>query len=132
MRNMQIEALFGGVLALVVIGVAVLAVANTNLDGKTRTANIDSDPVPVSADVNLKTVAFGATSEADLVCECYDKAFSLATKTDVLAPEYRTGFEQCRARAGVDGGDAWTAGWQARLASRPYEASCKSYKRRRS
>ena len=67
-----------------------------------------------------------------LFANVYDKAFSLAARTKVLSSEYRTGFEQCRARAGVDGGDAWTAGWEARLASRPYEASCKSYKRRRS
>lgn len=133
MRNLQIEALFGGVLALAVIAVAVIAVANTGLTGTSKTATgPDPDPVPVSTTVNLKQVALASNTDADLVCECYDKAFSLAGKTNVLSSSYRTGFEQCRARAGVSGGDAWTAGWSARLASRPYEASCKSYKRRRS
>jgi len=48
----------------------------------------------------------------------------------VLSPEYRTGFQQCRSRGGVDAGDAWTAGWNSRLSGRPYEASCRAYKRR--
>jgi len=48
----------------------------------------------------------------------------------VISPEYRTGFEQCRARGGVDGGEAWTAGWNARLSAKPYEASCRAYQRR--
>ncbi len=131
MRNLQIEALFGGVLALVVIAVAVFAVANTGAvtSGAQRTA---PEAVPVSAHADLRPVAIASSNDADLVCECYDKAFSLAGKINVLSSDYRTGFEQCRARAGVDGGDAWTAGWEARLASRPYEASCKAYKRRRS
>ena len=131
MRNLQIEALFGGVLALVVIAVAVFAVANTSVNGASKSAD-KPEAVPVTTHANLKPVALKSETDADLVCECYDKAFSLASNVNVLSPEYRTGFEQCRARAGVDGGDAWTAGWEARLASRPYEASCKSYKRRRS
>lgn len=129
---MQIEALFGGVLALVVIAVAVFAVANTSVSGAGKTAEtVRDDPVPITTGASLKPVAFSSTKDSDLVCECYDKAFSMATKVSVTSAEYRTGFEQCRARAGVDGGDAWTAGWNARLASRPYEASCKSYKRRK-
>ncbi|MEO1252850.1 MAG: hypothetical protein AAFW81_10955 [Pseudomonadota bacterium] len=87
---------------------------------------------PVKASEELGQITFTSTKDSDLVCECYDKAFSIASKAAVLSPEYRTGFEQCRARAGIDGGDAWTAGWTARLDSRPYEASCKAYKRRRS
>jgi hypothetical protein len=132
MRNLQIEALFGGVLALVVIAVAVFAVANTGVAGAGGRAAVEPEAVPIETNAKLKPVAIASTNDADLVCECYDKAFSLAGKINVLSSDYRTGFEQCRARAGVDGGDAWTAGWEARLASRPYEASCKSYKRRRS
>jgi hypothetical protein len=55
----------------------------------------------------------------------------MAGQVDVLSPDYRTGFQQCRARGGVDAGDAWTAGWNSRLSGVPYEASCRAYKRRR-
>lgn len=133
MRNLQIEALFGGALALLVIAAVIVAVANTGITGKRGVSHLDEDAVPVSASADLKTITLAAnTADSDLVCECYDKARSLASAVDVLSSEYRTGFEQCRARAGIDGGEAWTAGWNARIAGRPYEASCKSYKRRRS
>ncbi|MHA7871429.1 MAG: hypothetical protein ACX939_03675, partial [Hyphococcus sp.] len=85
----------------------------------------------VQATPSTITPTLTATSGQDLICECYDKAFDLAGKAKVISPEYRTGFEQCRARGGVDGGDAWTAGWNARLSARPYEASCRAYKRTR-
>ena len=128
MRN--IEAIFGGVLALVVLGVAFTAVMNTSFPGD------GAGPAPAPADEMAysgaaTTPTLTAVSGQDLICECYDAAFDLAGQSDVLSPDYRTGFQQCRARGGVDGGDAWTAGWNARLSGRPYEASCRSYKRRR-
>ncbi len=127
MRN--VEAIFGGVLALVVLGVALFALMNTSFSG----ANSGGAPAP-SANTSYSgpdmTPTLAAVSGQDLICECYDEAFKLAGKVDVMSPEYRTGFQQCRARGGVDAGDAWTAGWNARLSARPYEASCRSYKRR--
>ncbi len=126
MRN--IEAIFGGVLALVVLGVALFAVMNTNFgagpggDGPMVTTSTSSGSVTAPT--------LTAVSGQDLVCECYDAAFAMAGQVDVLSPEYRTGFQQCRSRGGVDAGDAWTAGWNSRLSGRPYEASCRAYKRR--
>ncbi len=134
MRSLQIEALFGGVLALVVLGIAVYAVANTTFGGPGGNSGVVT-PDPTGAtpviQTNAHNVSLAAQSGQDLICECYDNAFDLAGKVKVLSPEYRTGFEQCRARGGIDGGDAWTAGWNARLSAKPYEASCRSYKRRR-
>ena len=121
MSSLKIEALFGGVLALVVLGIAIYAVANTSFD---RTGGVAKPKSTIAAPV------LTAASGQDLICECYNDAFELAGKVKVLSPQYRTGFEQCRARAGVDGGDAWTEGWNARRNSKPYEASCRSYKRR--
>lgn len=126
MKNLQIEALFGGVLAMVVLGVAIYAIANTNFTNVTGDPNADPQYVAVEGD----PVIFKASTGQDLICECYDKGFDLAAKSKVISPEYRTGFEQCRARGGVDGGEAWTAGWNARLSAKPYEASCRAYKRR--
>jgi len=122
MGNLKIEALFGGILALVVLGVALYAIADTTFGGTGK-------PDTVAVKPDGATPTFDAATTQDLICQCYDEAFSLAGKVEVISPEYRTGFEQCRARAGVDGGDAWTAGWNARLSARPYEASCRSYKR---
>ena len=126
MRN--IEAIFGGVLALVVLGVALFAVMNTNFgagpggDGPMVTTSTSSGSVTAPT--------LTAVSGQDLVCECYDAAFAMAGQVDVLSPEYRTGFQQCRSRGGADAGDARTAGWNSRLSGRPYEASCRAYKRR--
>lgn len=122
----SIEAMFGGVLALGVLGAMLFAVLGTDFGGgapsnaNSNTAYSDTDMTPTLT----------ATAGQDLVCECYDAAFELAGKVDVLSPQYRTGFQQCRARGGVEGGDAWTAGWNARLSARPYEASCRAYRRR--
>lgn len=129
MHNFKIEAIFGGVLALIVLGIAVYAVANTTFGA------VGGPSVNVGSNNGTSvapTPTLTALSGQGLICECYDEAFELAGRANVLSPEYRTGFEQCRARAGVDGGDAWTAGWNARLSSRPYEASCRAYKRRKS
>ena len=131
MRN--IEAIFGGILALVVLGVAFFAVVNTSFPSGSGAG--EAAPAATSVNANysgpVTTPTLTAASGQDLVCECYDAGFELAGKVEVLSPEYRTGFQQCRARGGVDGGDAWTAGWNARLSGRPYEASCRAYKRRR-
>lgn len=131
MRN--IEAMFGGVLALVVLGIAFYAVMNANIGTGGEATDTPTSNVSISSNASDSemTPTLTLNGGQDLVCECYDAAFSLAGKVDVLSPEYRTGFQQCRARGGVDAGDAWTAGWNARLSGRPYEASCKSYKRRR-
>lgn len=131
MRNLQIEALFGGVLALAVIAVAAFAVMNTTFDGSADASPAGAHSATTATVFETKPVPIRASGGGDLVCECYDKAFELAGRTKVLSPQYRAGFEQCRARGGVDGGDAWTAGWNARLSAKPYEASCRAYKRRR-
>ncbi len=127
MRNFNVEAIFGGVLALVVLFVAIYAVANTSFGRTGGSATVTTSGSSSSATPTLTATAAGQ----DLICECYNEAFELAAKTQVLSPEYRTGFEQCRARGGIDGGDAWTAGWNARLSAKPFEASCRAYKRRR-
>ncbi len=125
MSDLKIEALFGGILALVVLGVAIYAVANTSFGPRGNSQG----GVFTSSNVSNPVISASASGQ-DLICECYNDAFQMAGKVKVLSPQYRTGFEQCRARAGVDGGDAWTAGWNARLSAKPYEASCRSYKRR--
>jgi hypothetical protein len=127
MRN--IEAVFGGVLALVVLGIALFAVMNTSFSSDGGGAG--PAPVATANSGSAMTPTLTAVSGKDLVCECYDAAFQLASQSNVLSPEYRTGFQQCRARGGVDAGDAWTAGWNSRLSGNPYEASCRAYKRRR-
>lgn len=127
MSNLKVEAVFGGLLALVVLGVALYSIVNTTFGGPVGPAPGKIETTPVSGTM---TPVLTATGGQDLICQCYDEAFDLAGKTTVISPEYRTGFEQCRARGGVDGGDAWTAGWNARLSAKPYEASCRAYKRR--
>lgn len=122
---MKIEAIFGGVLALVVLSVAVYAVATTQLG--------TSGGAPAGAGTVGPVVISNKTlpSAPDQVCSCFNNAFKLAgSNVGVMSAQYRTGFEQCRATLGVDGGNAWTAGWNARLSAKPYEASCRAYRKR--
>ncbi|MEO1241321.1 MAG: hypothetical protein AAFX54_05385 [Pseudomonadota bacterium] len=128
MQGLKVEAIFGGLLAVVVLGVALYSIANTSFGGTIGGGpGNNNGATPVSSTMTPTLTAAGGQ---DLICQCYDEAFDLAGKVKVISPEYRTGFEQCRARGGVDGGDAWTAGWNARLSAKPYEASCRAYKRR--
>jgi hypothetical protein len=129
MGGLKVEAIFGGVLALVVLGVALYSIATTTLGGAIGGPG-GGGPTTTPVVSSGMTPTLTAASGQDLICECYNNAFQLAGKAKVLSPEYRTGFEQCRARGGVDGGDAWTAGWNARLSAKPYEASCRAYKHR--
>ncbi len=118
---MRIEAIFGGILALVVLAVAIFAVATTSF-GPGGQSPVSPLPRPTPGVIDV--------SVADVECQCFDQAFDLAGKdVGVMSSQYRTGFEQCRAVAGVSGGNAWTAGWNARLSSKPFQASCRNFKR---
>ena len=123
---LKIEAIFGGVLALLILGVAVFMVATTSFNGPgeapstQRVVNVGTSPL------------IEARADADIVCQCYDQGRRLAASgVGVMSSQYRTGFEQCRAIGDIQGGDAWTAGWNAQLSAKPYEASCRAYKKRR-
>ena len=127
---MRIEAIFGGILALFLLGVVVYTVATTEF-GSSGNNKPPSFPSSGSQATTVSTIG-PSTNSTDGICQCYDNAFKLAgSNVGVTSSQYRTGFEQCRAVWDVEGGDAWTAGWNARLSSRPYEASCRSYKKRR-
>jgi len=121
----SIEAVFGGVLALVVLAAAIFMVAGGRWGSTTQTPP-PQNPIVVSQP--------GGTNVADagrsVLCQCFDQARDLAgSSVDVLSSQYRTGFESCRAVAGVKGGDAWTAGWNAKLSARPFQASCDAWLR---
>ncbi|MEO1015427.1 MAG: hypothetical protein AAFX08_09610 [Pseudomonadota bacterium] len=114
----RIEAVFGGVLVLAVIAAAIFALASG----------------PTGSSAKPKRVAHADNELLELIqaaepgeCYCYDAAFDLAgSSVDVMSSQYRTGYEHCRAD-GEDQARAWTAGWNARLSARPYEASCRAY-----
>jgi hypothetical protein len=117
---MKIEAIFGGALALFVLFVAVYALLSSRIPGGDGKLPIfdDEKGVPiVDADSGL--------------CQCFNEGFKLAgSDVGVMSSQYRTGFEQCRAIMGVDGGDAWTAGWNSRISAKPYESTCRSWMKR--
>ena len=117
-----IEAIFGGVLALVVLAAAIFMFSNGGWGGGTT-------PPPSGPIVTKPSPPSDATGR-DVLCQCFNQARDLAgSSVGVLSSQYRTGFESCRAVAGVNGGEAWTAGWNAKLSSRPFQASCDSWLR---
>jgi hypothetical protein len=123
MKN--IEAIFGGILALVVLGAAIFMVAGNGGWGNRPTPL----PGPAYPDDGGPVVDAAA---GDIGCQCFDQGFALAGKdVSVLSSQYRTGFESCRAVGGVEGGDFWTAGWNARLSAKPFQASCRAYRNSR-
>ncbi len=120
-----IEAIFGGVLALIVLGAAIFMVAGA--DWRSGNAPLPTAPV-ITPGVGGPVVPASADQ---VLCQCYDQAFDLAgANVDVMSSQYRTGFESCRAVGGPRGGDAWTAGWNARISAKPFQASCGAWLRR--
>ncbi|HNR76338.1 MAG TPA: hypothetical protein PKM48_04360 [Parvularculaceae bacterium] len=121
----SIEAIFGGVLALVVLAAAIFMVS-----GGRWGSNSQSSTTGGSVIVSQPGAATPADAGRDVLCQCFDQGRDLAgSSVDVLSSQYRTGFESCRAVAGVKGGEAWTAGWNAKLSARPFQASCDSWLR---
>jgi hypothetical protein len=116
---MKIEAVFGGLLALVVVVIAVLALLSVRF-GYNDPPSDDVSILPVGA-------SSGALGASTSLCECFEEGRRVAdTNVGVMSSQYRTGFEYCRAALGPRGGDAWTAGWKARGGA-AYQASCRRW-----
>lgn len=115
-----IDRIFFGVFIVIVIAaIAGYALSNTNFGGAPR---------PQTRIVAVAPAVIAATPAKSDLCQCFDQAFALAgSGADVTSAQYRTGFEQCYAQYKSDGADAWTAGWNARLSARPFEATCRSF-----
>ena len=121
----NIDRIFvGGVIIVFIVALAIYALMNSQLGaGPGAGGPVVGVPTPVDS---------GGVAAGGDVCQCYDQAFRLAgSGVDVTSAQYRTGFEQCRTIYGQDGSDAWTAGWNARLSSRPFEATCRNFLRNR-
>lgn len=125
---MKIEAIFGGILALFILAVAILAILPMSRAGYDR---------PSASGGSASVAQFVAgDDQSQLLCDCYNEGFRLAgAGVGVMSAEYRTGFEYCRSALssrglGTRGGDAWTAGWNARMSGEPYASSCKNWLRR--
>ncbi|MEQ1932073.1 MAG: hypothetical protein ABL957_16290 [Parvularculaceae bacterium] len=121
---MRIEAVFGGILALFVLGVAIYAII-------TGTRRSDGPINPGEGyETPVQTPIAGSTRDAAL-CGCFSEGFDLAaSNVGVMSAQYRTGFEVCRTQLGEQGGCAFTAGWNARLSARPFESSCRTFLKR--
>jgi hypothetical protein len=117
---MKIEAIFGGALALFVIAVAVWALVNSQFGQGPGQG-------PVGPGPGGPVVAGGGD-----LCSCFDEGYRLAgTDVGVMSSQYRTGFELCRAQLGPEGGQYWTAGWNARMSAKPWQANCRSWENNR-
>ncbi len=127
MRN--VEAVFGGILALIVLGAAIFMVGGGDWGGDWGGGQAQTPTTPAIVTPTTGAGSSAPTSAEDVYCQCFDQAYDLARNGSTLSSEYRAGFESCRAVAGVKGGDAWTAGWNARLSSKPFQANCRAFLR---
>ncbi len=121
----NVELLFGGVLGLVVLAAALAGLFGA-FGG--RIGQSESQTAAASS-IGAVSLAPAEQSYSD-ICQCYRQGMSLAgTGVTVLSSQYRTGFVQCRAVFGPQGGDAWTAGWNARIDGKLVGAGCRSWQR---
>ncbi|HNR75713.1 MAG TPA: hypothetical protein PKM48_01185 [Parvularculaceae bacterium] len=118
----NIELVFGGLLALAALIAAIVA-----LGGNFGGLQSPGTSAPIKApDINAGAAPAGQAYSD--ICQCYRGGMDLAgTSATVLSSQYRTGFMQCRAAFGAQGGDAWTAGWTARAEGKVVGAGCRSW-----
>lgn len=123
MRLPSTEILFGAVLGLVAL-MAAAAMLGGGLNLAPQGAGASPAPQVSMPEASLSSAAYTD------VCQCYKEGMALAgTGMSVLSSKYRTGFVQCRAIFGPEGGDAWTAGWTAREQGKMVGAGCRSWRR---
>ena len=136
MGSFGVEKLFGAVAALVIFGAVGYVFATTPTTGPSVGVTPSHSTAPSIATAPTKPSAYSVTlasaNPTEIACSCYKQAFKIAASESVQSAAYRTGFEQCRAQAGLDGGNAWTAGWNARMNGAVFESSCRrGYLKRR-
>ena len=127
-----IEKVFGGLLILFVVGAASYAVIGSfmNPAGGGSGSNELSRGSPTF-------IASRASSSAGAsmrnLCTCYTRALDVARQEelDVTSPLYKSGFLECRAQFGAEGGQYWTAGWSARADNPNRPQSCRAYQNAR-
>lgn len=98
--------------------------------------NREAAPIVIADNSSVAPPSIGVGGAAQPVatvgdmCQCYREGMALAgTGVSVLSSQYRTGFIQCRAMFGPQGGDAWTSGWNARIGGKMVGAGCRSWMR---
>lgn len=122
----NIELLFGAVLGLAALAAAVAGLMGA-FGGVGSSTGAGGNVVATAPSASVAPLA---QSYAD-ICQCYRQGMALAgTGVTVLSSQYRTGFMQCRAVFGAEGGDAWTAGWTARSEGKLVGAGCRSWLKR--
>lgn len=125
----SVELLFGAVLGLVVVGAAIAGAMGLFSRPGDRIVVANSSgvaPPSIGGSVAGETISVTYTD----LCQCYQQGMALAgTGVSVLSSQYRTGFVQCRAAFGTQGGDAWTSGWSARVDGKVVGAGCRSWLR---
>ncbi len=123
----SVELLFGGILGAVALAAALAGLTGI-LGNRPGLAPGEEGAVrPPRIDAGASAQTAGAYTD---ICQCYREGMSLAgAGVSVLSSQYRTGFVQCRAVFGQQGGDAWTAGWTAREQGRVVAAGCRSWLR---
>lgn len=120
----SVELIFGGILGVVAIAAAIAGLTGAFGRGAAPGLGGGTADVPSIAASADQTPGIAYTD----ICQCYRQGMTLAgTGLTVLSSEYRTGFVQCRAVFGPEGGDAWTAGWTAREQGKLVGAGCRSW-----
>ena len=120
----NVNQVFGAVF-LVLIAIVAFAMLGPGRSDKASMAQSSS-----ARSTQMPTlVSAHALASAQDVCGCYKSAFNLAAKGgEVQSTDYSAGFLQCRRSFGVEGSDAWTAGWQDQQNHKSYTASCRKYR----
>ncbi|MEM8986093.1 MAG: hypothetical protein AAGC95_05155 [Pseudomonadota bacterium] len=125
----QVERVFGVFLLIIMLGAGAYVAFNGVFGGGGGGGQVSTPAKGASSAVLSSSADGGALSSMaskDAICSCYDEAYKLAVKAETTSPGYAAGFQRCRGALGVDGGAAWTAGWEARKDSARV-GGCKRY-----
>lgn len=129
----KIEAIFGGVLLLFVVG-AISLVAFDRMGMPTMGQGAGARNVTRASTIVLnednEPSVFSGNFNQD-VCTCYENGFSTGgQQLPIQSVQYKSGYSSCRSALGVAGGEAWTQGWALGQKGKLTQRSCKIYLKR--
>ena len=128
----RIEAIFGGVLLLFVIG-AMSFVFFERTGGVSLgkdTGKEKTRVVAAAAEEEFEPAVFTGDYTEDM-CSCFEQGFSWGGKNlSIQSVQYKSGYASCRTALGVDGGNAWTSGWALGEEGKITQRNCRLYLKR--
>lgn len=120
---MKIEAIFGGVLALLVVVFAAYALANSGIGHTASAAQPTYSQAALDRHARKPKLERIGDGEDSVECQCYAAAYNRNLREDPMGAAYRNGYLTCQSQGQLPAAKAWELGWND-AGAKPTALSC--------